>query len=199
MPELDGFEVLQALEGEPIPVTVFVTAFDRYAVEAFSARALDFLLKPFNRARFAQSLARAKELIQNREERDRTRASLIELITDVTRQRVYPERLVVKTGGKHIFLKSADVQWIEAERDYARLHLGSTSYLVREKFHAIEKKLDPRRFSRIHRSTIVNVFSIQEAQPGIAGEYIIRLCDGTDLVVSRKYKSAIQLFLDRAI
>jgi two-component system LytT family response regulator len=199
MPELDGFGVLQALDAETMPVIIFVTAFDRYAVEAFSARALDFLLKPFNRARFEQAVARAKQVIDNKTERTKAASGLLDLINEVTRQRAYPDRLVVKSGGKHIFLKASEVQWIEAERDYARLHLAKRSYLVREKFYSIEQKLDPKRFARIHRSTIVNVYSIEEAEPGVGGEYIVRLADGTNLVVSRKYKSAIQPFLDRAI
>ena len=199
MPELDGFGVLQAIEREAIPAIIFVTAYDRYAVDAFTARALDFLLKPFNRSRFEQALHRAKELVLNREAKDLATAKLLDLVAELGKQRESLDRLVVKTNGKHIFLKSAEVQWIEAEGDYARLHLGKRSYLVREKMHWLEAKLGSQRFVRIHRSTIVNLDSIKEAHSGIGGDYILRLNDDTDLTVSRTYRSAIQKYLDRAI
>src|SRR5947208_12864500 len=142
MPELDGFGVLQQIERDKVPAIIFVTAYDRYAVEAFTARALDFLLKPFNRARFEQALNRAKALISNREEKETATGKMIELAAEIARQRDFLDRLVVKTNRKHIFLRSADVQWIEAEGDYARLHTGKRSYIVRAQMHTREAKLD---------------------------------------------------------
>ncbi len=199
MPAVDGFGVIEALERDELPAIIFVTAFDKYAVDAFSARALDFLLKPFNRSRFEQALQRAKELISDRAQREQVNERLLELIANAKRDAPYLDRLVVKTNGKHVFLRAREVQWIEAEGDYARLHLFKRSYLIREKMHSLESKLDPARFVRIHRSTIVNVDSIKEAHPGIGGDYVLRLADETDLIVSRTHRNAIQKYLDAAL
>ncbi len=198
MPGRDGFAVLRALGDATLPVTIFVTAYDRYAVEAFTACALDFLLKPFNRARFEQALARAKTTLRDRELRADLRRRVTEVISEARGGR-FSSRIVVKVDGKHVFLPVDELRWVQAEGDYARLHLAKRTYLIRERMNTLEAKLDPERFLRIHRSTIVNLEHIREAHPGVGGDYIVRLDDDTDLTVSRSYRASVQKFLDQAL
>jgi len=201
MPGMDGFDILRTLASEQfvIPVVIFVTAYDRYAVEAFTACALDFLLKPFNRSRFQQALTRAKAAVRSRDSQDEFRARLLNLLAEARSEAGLSSRLVVKVDGKHVFLSLADLHWVQAEGDYARLHIGRRSYLIRERMNTIESKLDPSRFVRIHRSTIVNLDHVVEAHPGIGGDYIVRLDEGVDLSVSRSYRANIQRFLNKAL
>jgi|SRR5581483_2911731 len=200
MPGLDGFGVLRQIANDPAtPVIIFVTAYDRYAVEAFTACALDFLLKPFNRARFEQALSRAKAALRSRDMQAEFRARLVELLADVRNGSQFSSRIVVKADGKHVFVPVSELRWVQAEGDYARLHVRKGSYLIRERMNTVESRLDPSRFLRIHRSTIVNLDHILEAHPGVGGDYIVRLDDGTDLSVSRSYRVNIQKFLDQAL
>jgi len=198
MPGRDGFAVLRSL-GDALPVTIFVTAYDRYAVEAFTASALDFLLKPFNRARFEQALARARTTLRDRDLRAELRGRMAELIAEARGGAHFSSRIVVKVDGKHVFLPVAELRWVQAEGDYARLHVARRTYLIRERMNTLAAKLDPERFLRIHRSTIVNLEHIREAHPGVGGDYIVRLDDDTDLTVSRSYRAGVQKFLDLAL
>ena len=200
MPGMDGLSMLRSLSNEPsVPVVAFVTAYDRYAVEAFTACALDFLLKPFKRSRFQQALLRAKAAVQGRDTQTEFRNRLLAFLSEIRSETGFASRIMIKVDGKHLFLPLSDLRWIHAEGDYARLHVTKRSWLIREKMSVVELKLDPSRFVRIHRSAIVNLDHVTEAHPGVGGDYIVRLDDGTDLSVSRSYRSNIQRLLDQAL
>ena len=187
MPEMDGFQVLQEVGADRMPAVVFVTAYDKYALRAFEVHALDYLLKPFDEDRFGEALRRAKEQVlggSNGELHDR----LIALIEHLRSGERYVDRLLVKASGRVLFLKTEDIDWIEAAGNYVRLHVGRESHLLRETMNTIETRLDPAHFLRIHRSTIVNLDRIKEMQPWFSGEYVVLLKDGTELRLSRGYR-----------
>ena len=196
MPGKDGFAVLDEIKGACTPVVIFLTAYDQYAVRAFEACALDYLLKPFDEERFTKALARAKAQLRRAEETDETTAAL--LGAQEPRGAGALERVVVKTGGRIFFLKTAEVDWIEAYGNYVRLHVGPTAYLLREPISSLEAQVDPTRFLRIHRSALVNIERIREMQPMFHGQYIVILHDGTRLTLSRRYRSKLQKSLGKA-
>lgn len=193
MPEMDGFDVLRRL-GREMPVVIFVTAFDHYAVKAFEVHALDYLLKPFNRERFHQAVRRAKEQIESKR-RGELDERLASLISSIAPDKKYLERLVVKSVGRVFFLKTSEIDWIEASGNYLKLHVGRDSHMIRETMNSIEAKLDPSQFMRIHRSTIVNIDRIKELHPMFSGDYSAILRDGTELALSRNYRERfLELF-----
>jgi two-component system LytT family response regulator len=191
MPHMNGFEVIDAVGNERMPLVIFVTAFDQHALKAFQVRALDYLLKPFDRERFAEALQRARKQIDREETGDLGRR-LIALVKDLRKDHPKTERLVVKSGGRLFFLRADEIDWIEAAGNYVRLHVGNTSHLLRETMNAIEGRLDPEKFFRIHRSRIVNMERIQELQPWLNGEYSVLLRTGTRLTLSRGYREKLQ-------
>ncbi|MDB6034607.1 MAG: yehT 1 [Verrucomicrobiales bacterium] len=196
MPELDGFGVLQELEKSERPAVIFVTAHDKFALRAFEVHALDYLLKPFDRERFQTALHRALEHLQKhtaRELNDRLSA----LLADVRQEPKYTERLAIKSSGKVVFLKASEIDWVEAADNYVNLHAGAESYLHRETMSALEEILDPARFLRISRSTIVNIDCVKELQPLFHGEYSVILKNGARLTLSRGYRDKIQQFLGK--
>jgi two-component system, LytTR family, response regulator len=190
MPELGGFEVLEAL-GKEIPRVIFVTAYDQYAVRAFEVHALDYLLKPFDQERFDISWQRARAQIL----RDRdggTDQRILALLEEMKAGNKYLERLVIKASGRIYFLETAEIDWIEAEGNYVSVHSAKKSHLLRETISSLEAQLDPRKFLRIHRSSIVRIDRIQELQPWFHGEYRIILQNGTQLTLSRNYRDKLQ-------
>jgi two-component system LytT family response regulator len=191
MPVLDGFGVLHEVAGNPLPVVIFVTAHDRYALKAFEVHALDYLLKPFDKARFSAALDRAK--LQVRQGSAAVlNERLAELLQSVEARRPGLERLMIKSGGRIYFVRIKDIDWIEAAANYVRLHVGKEEHLLRESMSALEKKLDAARFVRIHRSTIVNLERIRELQPAFHGDYVIILHDGTELALSRGCRDKLE-------
>lgn len=193
MPEVDGFEVVARIGVDRMPVVVFVTAFDRHALKAFDAHALDYLLKPFDEDRFREALSRAKSAIRAARAADleeRMRALLAE--RDAADRPL--DRLVVKESGRLVFVRVDEVDWIEADGNYVRLHCGAASHMLREALGALESRLDPNRFVRIHRSTVVNLDRIREIQPLFHGEYRVVLEDGTRLTLSRGYRDRLTRF-----
>ncbi len=198
MPGLNGFEVIEAVGAEKMPIVVFVTAYDQHALRAFQVRALDYLLKPFDRERFADALQRARTQIQREETGDLGRR-LLALVKDLRRDQPKTDRLVVKSGGRLFFLRTDEIDWIEAAGNYVRLHVGPASHLLRETMNAIEARLDPEKFFRIHRSRIVNMERIQEMQPWLNGEFAVLLRTGTRLTLSRGYREKLQERLGRAM
>lgn len=194
MPALDGFDVLHALAGGALPVVVFVTAHDRYALKAFEAHALDYLLKPFDKERFAKALARAKTQVRLGQSAG-LEHRLLALLQTVEERRPLLERLVVKSAGRVSFVRVAEIDWIEAAGNYVRLHLGKEEHLLRESLGGLEAKLDPRRFVRIHRSTIVNIDRIRELRPAFHGDYQVVLKDGAELTLSRSCREKLQEIL----
>jgi two-component system LytT family response regulator len=198
MPAMTGFEVIDAVGPERMPLVIFVTAYDQHALRAFQVRALDYVLKPFDRDRFQEALQRARAHIQRDETGDLGRR-LLALVKDLRRDQPKTDRLVVKSGGRLFFLRADEIDWIEAAGNYVRLHVGTTSHLLRETMNAIEGRLDPEKFFRIHRSRIVNMERIQEMQPWLNGEYAVVLRTGTRLTLSRGYREKLQERLARSV
>ena len=191
MPGCDGFEVIRSIGADRMPTVIFVTAYDEYALQAFEVHALDYLLKPFGRDRFQQTLRHAREALERRRAGDLGRR-LLALVGGVKPEPQRVERLVVKSGGRVFFLRTEEIDWIEAAGNYVRLHLGSESHLFRETMNRLEARLDVRRFARIHRSRIVNTERIKELQPWFNGEYVVILRNGTRLPLSRGYRDRLQ-------
>jgi len=185
MPELDGFGVVDAVGPEHMPAVLFVTAFDQHALKAFEVHALDYLLKPFDRERFSTALERARRWIGDG---DSQRQSLAPLLEQVHQGRPASDRILVKSGVHHVFVKLAAIQWVEAEDNYVRLHVEGTSHLVRQTLSGMLGRLDARRFRRIHRSAIVNLDFVQELSPWSSGDYAVLMKDGTKLTLSRTFR-----------
>jgi two-component system LytT family response regulator len=191
MPVLDGLGVVEAVGAEKMPAVIFVTAYDRYALQAFEVHALDYLLKPFDRARFQKALDHAREQLA-REKTAGLSDRLVALLEDVPGNRKTLDRLVIKSAGRVFFVKTDEIDWIEAAGNYARIHVGSEAHLLRETMSALEEKLDGNKFVRIHRSTIVNLERIQELQPWFHGDYVVILRNGRQLTLSRGYRQRMQ-------
>jgi two-component system LytT family response regulator len=190
MPGVDGFGVLESLSPQNSPAVIFVTAFDQYALRAFEVNALDYLLKPFDRARFRKALDRARVQIrqQSASPIDPRLSTLLQNLENRPRQ---SDRVVIKSAGRIMFLRTDEIDWIEAADNYVRLHVGQDSHLLRETLGSIEGRLDPNRFMRIHRSTVVNVDRMKELQPWFHGDYVVILQDGTRLNLSRTYRDRV--------
>ena len=197
MPGIDGFEVLQSLEPQQMPAVIFVTAYDQYAVRAFEIYALDYLLKPFDRERFERSLGRAKQQLLRTA--DSMSERILSALEEIKTRPVHLERLVIKMNGHVFFIKTEEIDWLEAEGNYVRLHAGKESYLLRDTISALETQLDPKRFLRVHRSAIVNIDRIQELQPWFHGEYRIILREGVQLTLSRSYREKLHELLGRPV
>ena len=191
MPEMGGFEVLNALDEGQAPHLVFVTAYDQYAVRAFEVHALDYILKPFDRERFDVSWQRAKAQVL-RERNGGVEQKILSLLEDLKAGTKYLERLVIKSSGRIYFLETNEIDWIQAEGNYVSVHTGKKSHLLRETITSLESQLDPKKFLRIHRSAIVRIDRIKELQPWFHGEYHIVLNDGTQLTLSRNYRDRLQ-------
>jgi two-component system LytT family response regulator len=190
MPELDGFAVLDAINLEPMPIIVFVTAHDKFALRAFEVHAVDYLLKPFDRERFESALRRALEQVKHRQDPARTEAQAA-MLTGMQSAKKPLDRLAVKSGGRITILKTADIHWIEAAHNYVEIHEDKRSHLLRETMAGIEQKLPPDKFVRISRSVIVNVDRIKELQPTFYGEYKVTLQNGAHLTLSRRYRKKL--------
>ena len=191
MPGLDGFGVLEAIGATQMPVTVFTTAYDQFAVRAFDAHAIDYVLKPYHEERFRRAVARARTQIEARK-RAEMEQSLGSLLDELRARGQYIERLVVRSGGRIVILRVDEIDWIEAASNYVRLHAGGKEYLLRETMTALEAKLNPADFVRIHRSTIVRVDKIRELEPLFQGDYVVILDGGTRLTSSRGYRERLQ-------
>lgn len=190
MPKMNGFEVLQAIGKKP--QIIFTTAFDHYALKAFDVRALDYLLKPFDETRFHDALDRAMEARNNQNE---VHEKITDLLNEFQSQQTHIHRLLLKSSGKIFFVKTDDIQWIEAEEKYVNLHTTKECYLHRETMNSLESKLDPKKFIRVHRSYIINLDSVKELQPWSHGDYVIVLKEGTKLSLGRIYRERfMQLF-----
>ena len=186
MPELDGFGVLAEVGAARAPAVVFVTAHDEHALRAFEVHALDYLLKPFRRERFEEALRRARAAAA----RGAPDARLAALLEDRERARRRAERLLVRDGGRVTFVRVASIDWLEAAGNYVKLHAGGAEHLVRETLTALEARLDPERFARIHRSLIVNLDRVAEVLPG-RNDGVVVLAGGTRLPLSRSYRDRL--------
>ena len=191
MPEMDGFQTVRQIDPARMPEIVFVTAHDRYAIEAFEINAVDYLLKPVTRARFQQALSRVKSRLQVRQSADSNR-QILSLLESMAGAQKYAQRLAVRNSGKTTFVDVAEIDWISAAENYVELHVSNLCHLVHVSMNAIEKSLDSRMFVRIHRSLIVNLTRIKELQPATHGEYVVTLMDGTRLASGRLYGARLR-------
>jgi two-component system, LytTR family, response regulator len=200
MPELDGFQVVSALDDDVLPAVVFVTAYDEYAIRAFEVDAIDYLLKPVTAERFAAAVARVLSRLEHRDRRDASLGDPVRaLASRATEQRGAPlTRFVARRGAKHYFVRVTDVEWIEAVGNYVRLQTGDKSHLIRETMKGVDAKLDRAQFVRIHRSVLVAVDRIQSIEAREHGEYLVTMQGGTKFVSSRGYGDRIRGLLRSA-
>jgi two-component system LytT family response regulator len=189
MPGADGFEVLAATSLTSSPLFIFATAHDEYALRAFDAHAFDYLLKPFDEARFREALDRGRA--QLRDPEARSKAELQMLLDSLRKHTGYLRRLAVKCANRTVLVNAYDIDWVQASGNYVTLHLGRNSYLVRTTITDFAPKLDPQQFVRIHRSTIVNLDRVREILPWFNGEQVMRLNDGTELTIGRTFRDAL--------
>jgi len=205
MPGLDGFDVIEEIGPEQMPVVIFVTAYDEHALRAFDVHALDYLLKPIDEERLHEAIDRAKTQLDQR--RSSTLGDRLDALLDAvasgerteSEDAGITERFVIKTGGRITFVEADAIDWVEAAGDYVRLHTSEKVHLLRETMGGMEERLDPDRFLRIHRSTIINTERLTELRPYGNSEYIVVLDDGTELKLSRTYRDALDDFFDGAL
>jgi two-component system LytT family response regulator len=210
MPGSSGFDALSAVGPEVAPAVVFVTAYDEYALRAFEVNAVDYLLKPYDDTRFSAALHRAKEEVRRRQS-DQVNARLTQLLdylqqngtsaaaAEAAKSEPAGDRILIKSSGEIFFLKAEEIDWIEAEGDYMKFHVAGRAHLMRETMARLEARLDPKRFIRIHRSTIVNIDRMRKLSPSFAGEYAVVLHDGTKLKLSRGYHERIATLLKASL
>lgn len=192
MPEMGGFDVVETVGADRMPVTIFVTAYGQYAVKAFEARALDYILKPFNPQRFEDAFRRACDLLRKDEANGFAR-KLTQLLESAAVGQPRLKRVAVKSG-RHIYIvKTDEIEWIASAGNYTELHAGGRTHLYRETMNHLETQLDPGDFMRIHRGTMVNLNCVQSIQTCADGEDIVVLLDGTQLAMSRRYKEKMRL------
>jgi len=191
MPEMDGFSVVREIGADRMPAVIFVTAHDQHAIQAFEINAIDYLLKPVTEERFTQALMRAKTRLQSRPS-DEANRQIIGLLETIVSPRRHIERLAVRSAGKTVFVDVDEIDWIEAAENYAQLHCGRIVHLLHVPMNTLEKSLDPERFLRIHRSTIVNVGRIKDLQPGVHGEFVLTLRSGVQLQSGRTYQEKLR-------
>jgi two-component system LytT family response regulator len=190
MPGMDGFEVIDNIDKGHAPAVVFVTAHDAHALRAFEIHALDFLLKPFDQTRFEKALDRARGHL-NLDKTNGLDPRLVSLLEELHEERKYSERLIVKSGGRVFFVRTEEIDWVEASGNYVKIHTKNDAHLLRESMKNMEARLDPKIFVRIHRSAIVNIDRIKELEPWFHGEYIVIMRDGTRLTASRVFSDRL--------
>jgi two-component system LytT family response regulator len=189
MPEVDGFGVVQELR-DSMPLTIFVTAYDRYAMKAFEVHALDYLLKPVGKERLTGAVERARRQLQQPPDGS-FQQRVLELLGDMEARQQTPERIIIKSDGEIVCLKPNEIDWAESAGNYVCLHVGGATHILRETITALESRLGPRQFMRVHRSTLVNVDRIKTLKPSLYGDYSILLRDGTKLTLSRGFRESV--------
>jgi two-component system, LytTR family, response regulator len=188
MPALDGFGVLEALKGERMPAVIFVTAYNEYAIQAFDVNALDYLLKPVDCARLSKAVERAKSQLAQPAPGDDLDSRFRAMLEDIKATPRFLKRITIKLTGHTILLPIDEVDWIESYGNYLKLHAGRESHLIRGTMQSLEAKLDPEKFVRVHRSTIVNIEKIKQIFPRSNGDQDLVLQNGEQLMLSRKYR-----------
>ncbi len=196
MPDMNGFEVVERTPPEMLPVVVFVTAYDHYALEAFRIHALDYLLKPFDDERFAEALDACRARVEQGRRAQRAGEAVYQL-TGVAPgparpAAAQPDRMVIKARGRVFFVKTSAIEWVEANGDYARLHSAERSYLLRRTMNEMEARLDPRLFVRVSRSAIVNLDQVRDLVPVARGEFRVRLLTGAEIKLTRNYREKLE-------
>jgi two-component system LytT family response regulator len=190
MPEIDGFGVVSALRDHPMPLTIFVTAYDRYAMKAFEVHALDYLLKPVAKDRLSEALEHARKQLQQPSEATFQRR-VLNLLSELDSRQTAPQRIVIKADGEIVCLKPAEIDWAESAGNYVCLHVGAATHILRETITSLENRLGQHQFLRVHRSTLVNVDRIKTLRPSLYGDYSILLRDGTKLTLSRGFRENV--------
>jgi two-component system LytT family response regulator len=190
MPVKDGFAALEAVAGDWLPVVVFATAYDKYAIKAFDVHAIDYLLKPFTRERFQHALTRAKEQLAARGSHE-SRRRLLELLAERIDAEGQMRRFVVKAGDGYALVKASDISSVQAQGNYVKLTTASGSHMMRMTMADVEKRLDPKLFARIHRSTVVNIDCIRQITPAWRGDFEVLLTDGQKLRMSRHFRDRL--------
>jgi two-component system LytT family response regulator len=193
MSGMDGFGVVEAVGADDMPATVFITAYDEFAIRAFEASAIDYLLKPFDVERFRRAMARVRRLAARHGEPRRKGPSAVPLPSAAADG--YSSRFLVKRGNQFVFVMAADVDWVEAARNYAILHVGGARHVLRTTLDELEARLDPRQFMRIRRSTIINLDRVAVIRPWSATEFQVELAGGTVFFSSRGYRHRLRAFM----
>jgi two-component system LytT family response regulator len=207
MPGMDGFDMVCELQADAMPLIIFVTAFDQYAIDAFKVHAVDYLLKPIEEERLQEAVERAvaRHALESPDSKERLMAlvsgrneasSAKELVADDTTPRSWPERLTIKDGNEFQFIKIADIAWVDAAGDYMCVHADGKTHIMRTTMKRLEASLNPDTFIRVHRSSIVNTNAIASAASHLNGEYVLTLDGGAKLKVSRSYRDKITSLLD---
>lgn len=189
MPEVSGFDVLTALDAEYAPAVIFVTAYDQFTIQAFDFSAVDYLLKPFTEDRFRLAVSRARERLQN-ESKNHSDSSILRLLNHLRLNSGFLERLIVTHNNRLILVPVGDVEWIETYGNYLKIHTAGKTHLLRETMNNLAARIDPEKFIRIHRSTLVNLDLIEEIQPMFGGQYTVIMRGGAELILSRNYRKA---------
>src|SRR5271157_3775455 len=190
MPEVDGLGVVAALQRDHLPLTIFVTAYDRYAMKAFEVHALDYLLKPVGKERLSEALDHARKQLQHPSE-GLFQRRVLDLLGDLDSRQKAPQRIVIKADAEIVCLKPGEIDWAESAGNYVCLHVGGNTHILRETITSLEGRLGPRQFLRVHRSTLVNVDRIKTLRPSLYGDYSILLRDGTKLTLSRGFRENV--------
>ena len=191
MPEMDGLSLLKTLPADSLPSIIFTTAYEEYAIQAFEFHAIDYLLKPFDQERFKRALDHAKQRLSNRDERQDESVQLTELVRSIETKTRYLDRLLIKTNGRIVFLRTSEIDWIRADDKYVHLNFGKRTHMVRQTLSALKEQLDPTTFVQVNRSAIVNIERIRELQPMFSGDYSIILEDNTEIPLSRTHRTTL--------
>ena len=193
MPEIDGFQVLDRLGSRPPPFVIFVTAHAEHAVRAFDTDATDYLLKPYDRERLERSLDRARAALAATDATNggELGTQVRQLVDQLRERTVYLDRVAVTMGRRTYFVSTRAIDWVQADRNYLRLHVGSKCHLIRSTISGIESRLDPTQFARVHRSFIVRIDHVKELRALVSGEYRVVLVDGTELPMSPQYRDRL--------
>lgn len=196
MPGMTGFELVDAIDADPMPAVIFVTAYDEYAIKAFEVNAIDYLLKPVSTERLSQTVDRLRAVLRNRSD-DSYRTRLTSLLDGVVPDRAHGVgRLIVREVGQIIVVPTRDVDWIEGADYYVKLHVRNVVHMLRESLSSLEQRLDPRKFLRIHRSAIVNLTRVRTVEAHVRGEGVAVLADGTRLKVTRANREELETRLE---
>lgn len=194
MPGMDGLSVLRAQTDKPMPLVIFVTAYDGHGIAAFESGAIDYLLKPFDQKRFEKAVEKARARLSGDKKTD-SLSDLSAVVKQLENQPKYRKHIAIRQDGRVFLVKTDDIEWIGAERNYVRMHVGNESYLRREAIGNIEEILDPSLFRRVHRSAIVNMNFIKELRSAPGGEYHIVLSNGEELILTRTYQKNLPEYL----
>jgi two-component system LytT family response regulator len=198
MPELNGLGVIDEVGPETMPATIFVTAHDEYAVKAFDAHAVDYVMKPVDRERFHDAIERVKERL--RDTNDATPAPLVGLVDQLRAEgTMAPRRIALKRDGRLLFVRVDDIDWIEAADDHVVVHVGRDVFRQRDTLTRLEQRLPSHKFLRVHRSSIVNVDRIREMQPWFQGDFVLIMADGTRVTTGRSYRERVREFIERSL